>query len=310
MAGALDNLRVLDLSRVLAGPFATMMLADLGAEVTKVERPGSGDDTRGWGPPYDAGGEATYFLAVEPQQAQRRPRPQAIPADLAEVRRLALAADVVVENFRPGFIDGIGLGYDELRRARTRGSSTARSAGSAAAPAPSCPATTCSCRRSGGLMSITGEPDGEPQKVGVALVDVLAGLFATVGILAALRHRDASGAGAAGRHRAALLAARRARQPGPRRSPPAGSSRRGWATCTRASLPTRCCAARDGHLVIAVGNDRQFAAPLRDRRRPRARRRRALRDQPGAGRQPRSRAAGPSSRPASRSATPTSGRSC
>src|SRR4051794_20854416 len=112
---ALGRLRILDFSRVLAGPLATMTLADLGAEVTKVERPGSGDDTRSWGPPHDDAGEATYFQAVN-----RNKRSLALdlqdPADLAEARRLALAADVVVENFRPGLMDELGLGYEELAR--------------------------------------------------------------------------------------------------------------------------------------------------------------------------------------------------
>ena len=256
MAGALDNLKVLDLSRVLAGPFATMMLADLGAEVTKVERPGSGDDTRGWGPPYDAGGEATYFLA-----ANRNKRSVVLdlkdPADLAEVRRLALAADVVVENFRPGFLDGIGLGYDELRAANPRLvycsiSGFGRGAGA------ELPGYDMLVQALGGLMSITGEPDAEPQKVGVALVDVLAGLFATIGILAALRHRDASGAGqrvdiellssllAALVNQASAFTA-------------AGVVPARMGNMHPSIAPYEVMAARDGHLVIAVGNDRQFA---------------------------------------------------
>ena len=256
MAGALDNLKVLDLSRVLAGPFATMMLADLGAEVTKVERPGSGDDTRGWGPPYDAGGEATYFLA-----ANRNKRSVVLdlkdPADLAEVRRLALAADVVVENFRPGFLDGIGLGYDELRAANPRLvycsiSGFGRGAGA------ELPGYDMLVQALGGLMSITGEPDAEPQKVGVALVDVLAGLFATIGILAALRHRDASGTGqrvdiellssllAALVNQASAFTA-------------AGVVPVRMGNMHPSIAPYEVMAARDGHLVIAVGNDRQFA---------------------------------------------------
>src|SRR6202040_2923519 len=113
MASALDNLRVLDFSRVLAGPFATMLLADLGATVTKVERPGIGDDTRSWGPPYDDAGEATYFASVN------RNKDSVVldlgdADDLARARALALEADVLVENFRPGLMDRLGLGYDDL----------------------------------------------------------------------------------------------------------------------------------------------------------------------------------------------------
>ncbi len=256
MAGALDNLKVLDLSRVLAGPFATMMLADLGAEVTKVERPGSGDDTRGWGPPYDAGGEATYFLA-----ANRNKRSVVLdlkdPADLAEVRRLALAADVVVENFRPGFLDGIGLGYDELRAANPRLvycsiSGFGRGAGA------ELPGYDMLVQALGGLMSITGEPDAEPQKVGVALVDVLAGLFATIGILAALRHREASGTGQ--RVDIELLSSLLAALVNQASAFTAGGvvpARMG--NMHPSIAPYEVMAARDGHLVIAVGNDRQFA---------------------------------------------------
>ena len=256
MAGALDNIRVLDLSRVLAGPFATMMLADLGAEVTKVERPGSGDDTRGWGPPYDDGGEATYFLA-----ANRNKRSVVLdfkdPDDLAEVRRLALEADVLVENFRPGFLDGIGLGYDELREANPRLvycsiSGFGRGAGA------ELPGYDMLVQALGGLMSITGEPDAEPQKVGVALVDVLAGLFATIGILAALRHREASGAGQ--RVDIELLSSLLAALVNQASAFTAGGvvpARMG--NMHPSIAPYEVMAARDGHLVIAVGNDRQFA---------------------------------------------------
>ncbi len=255
MAGALSDIKVLDLSRVLAGPFATMMLADLGAEVTKVERPGTGDDTRGWGPPYDAGGEATYFLA-----ANRNKRSVVLdlkdPDDLAEVRRLALEADVVVENFRPGFLDGIGLGYDELRADNPRLvycsiSGFGRGAGA------ELPGYDMLVQALGGLMSITGEPESEPQKVGVALVDVLAGLFATVGILAALRHRDASGAGQ--RVDVELLSSLLAALVNQASAFTAGAvvpARMG--NMHPSIAPYEVMAARDGHLVIAVGNDRQF----------------------------------------------------
>ena len=256
MAGALNDIRVLDLSRVLAGPFATMMLADLGAEVTKVERPGTGDDTRGWGPPYDAGGEATYFLA-----ANRNKRSVVLdlkdPDDLAEVRRLAREADVVVENFRPGFLDGIGLGYDELR-ADNPGLVYCSISGFGRGAGAELPGYDMLVQALGGLMSITGEPDSEPQKVGVALVDVLAGLFATVGILAALRHRDASGAGQ--RVDVELLSSLLAALVNQASAFTAGAvvpARMG--NMHPSIAPYEVMAARDGHLVIAVGNDRQFA---------------------------------------------------
>jgi crotonobetainyl-CoA:carnitine CoA-transferase CaiB-like acyl-CoA transferase len=193
VASALESLRIVDFSRVLAGPLATMVLADLGAEVVKVERPGSGDDTRSWGPPWDADGTATYFAAVNRNK-------RSVALDLAsadgaeEARRLAAAADVVVENFRPGVIDGLGLGYERLRGGNpglVYCSITGFGSGAGAQLA----GYDLLVQAVGGLMSITGERDGEPQKVGVALVDVICGLFAAVGILAALRHRERTGEG-------------------------------------------------------------------------------------------------------------------
>src|SRR4029078_1781450 len=179
------------------------------------------------------------------------------PGDLAEVRRLALGADVLVENFRPGFLDGIGLGYDELRAANPRLvycsiSGFGRGAGA------ELPGYDMLVQALGGLMSITGEPGAEPQKVGVALVDVLAGLFATVGILAALRHREASGAGQ--RVDIELLSALLA-----------ALVNQGSAHTLTGAVPTRMgnahpsiapyelYAAAGGELVLALGDDRQFA---------------------------------------------------
>src|SRR4051794_5002083 len=191
---ALGELKILDFSRVLAGPLATMVLADLGAEVTKVERPGGGDETRAWGPPYDERGEATYFQSVNRNKGS-------VVLDLAaeegraEARRIAREADVVVENFRPGVMEKLGLGYEELSAANpglVYCSITGFGAGEAGAALPGYDLLV---QAMGGLMSVTGEPDGPPLKVGVALVDVVAGLFAAVGILAALEHRRASGRG-------------------------------------------------------------------------------------------------------------------
>src|SRR3984957_15114701 len=191
---ALPGLRILDFSRGLAGPFATMVLADLGAEVIKVERPGSGDDTRAWGPPYDAAGRSTYFDAVN-----RNKRSLALdfasPAGLAHARALAAEADVVVENFRPGLLDELGLGYAELRAVNPRLIYCSITGFGRTEQAAALPGYDLLVQALGGLMSVTGARAGEPQKVGVALVDVLAGLFATVGILAALNHRHSSGEG-------------------------------------------------------------------------------------------------------------------
>jgi crotonobetainyl-CoA:carnitine CoA-transferase CaiB-like acyl-CoA transferase len=253
----LGDLRILDFSRVLAGPFATMMLADLGAEVIKVERPGTGDETRGWAPPRDARGQATYFQSVNRNK-------RSLALDLAgdegrgRARELAAASDVVVENFRPDVMDSLGLGYEELAAANPRlvyCSITGFGDGEGAR----LPGFDLLVQALGGLMSITGSSDGEPQKVGVALVDVLTGLFATIGILAALRHRDATGEGQRVQVDlfSCLLAA---------------LVNQGSAYTLAGVVPGRMGNAHpsispyelyptgDGDLVLAVGNDRQFAA--------------------------------------------------
>jgi CoA:oxalate CoA-transferase len=190
----LRGLRVVDLSRVLAGPYCTMLLADLGADVVKIERPGAGDETRSWGPPF-AGGETAYFLAVN-----RGKRSCAIDLSVEAgrllVQELCAGADVVVENFRPGGADRLGIGPAELRARSPRlVYCSITGFGSARAPAARA-GYDFVVQAESGLMSITGEPDGEPAKVGVALVDVLAGLNAAVGILAAVERRHATGEGA------------------------------------------------------------------------------------------------------------------
>src|SRR5271165_5424558 len=195
MAQALEDLQIVDFSRVLAGPLATMVLADLGASVTKIERPGSGDDTRAWGPPRDADGMATYFQAVN-RNKQSVVLDLRDAADVARAQGLVAEADVLVENFRPGLMDDIGLGYADLRdRHPALVYCSITGFGSATASAAALPGYDLLVQALGGLMSITGTPDGEPQKVGVALVDVICGLFASIGILAALRHRERTGEG-------------------------------------------------------------------------------------------------------------------
>lgn len=191
--GALSGLRIADFSRVLAGPYATMLLADLGAEVIKVERPGTGDETRQWRPPADERGTSTYFLG-----ANRNKRSVAL--DLAteagreRARALIAGSDVLVENFRPGTMERLGLGHAELRARHPRlvycSISGFGTGGGAALPG-----YDLLVQAVGGLMSVTGEPGGEPTKTGVALVDVITGLHAALGIMAALRHRDATGEG-------------------------------------------------------------------------------------------------------------------
>jgi crotonobetainyl-CoA:carnitine CoA-transferase CaiB-like acyl-CoA transferase len=173
------SLRVLDLSRVLAGPYCTMLLADLGADVVKVERPGAGDDTRAWGPPY-AGGEAAYFLSVN--RGKRSVALDLARPDGQEVaQRLSRSADVVVENFRPGTAERLGVGYEQLAQERP-GLVYCSIAGFGDRR----PGYDFVVQAESGLMAITGEADGEPVKVGVAVVDVLAGYAAATGILAAV----------------------------------------------------------------------------------------------------------------------------
>jgi crotonobetainyl-CoA:carnitine CoA-transferase CaiB-like acyl-CoA transferase len=193
-AGApLDGIRVLDLSRVLAGPYCTMLLADLGADVIKIERPGEGDETRAWGPPF-AGGEATYFLSVNRGK-------RSVALDLADprsrvaVERLVSESHVVVENFRAGVAERLGLGYGTLRELRPDlVYCSITGFGSGREPAGR-PGYDFIAQAESGLMSITGAADGPPTKVGVAVVDVLCGLHAATGILAALRDRERTGRG-------------------------------------------------------------------------------------------------------------------
>lgn len=190
--GALDGVRIADFGRVLAAPYATMLLADLGAEVIKVERPVSGDETRTWGPPWSEG-ESTYFLSVNRNKTSR-------VLDLktadgrGEARRLVASCDVVIENFRSGTMEKVGLGYEqvfELNPSLVYCSVT----GFGSAQGAHLPGYDLVVQAVGGLMSITGDSESGPMKAGVALVDVITGLHAAIGVLAALRHRDLTGHG-------------------------------------------------------------------------------------------------------------------
>lgn len=256
-ASALGRVRILDFSRVLAGPLATMTLADLGAEVTKIERPGGGDDTRSWGPPYDATGAATYFQAVN-RNKRSVVLDLADADDLAEARRLALAADVVVENFRPGVMAKLGLDYESLA-AENPGlifcSITGFGGSGAGAELPGFDLLV---QALGGLMSVTGEPEGEPLKVGVALVDVIAGLYAAVGILAALEHRRESGEGQLVEvDLLSALLAGLVNQSSAYTVADVTPQRMGNRHPSIAPYELLRCG--EGEIVLAVGNDRQFA---------------------------------------------------
>jgi crotonobetainyl-CoA:carnitine CoA-transferase CaiB-like acyl-CoA transferase len=190
----LSGTRILDLSRVLAGPLATQTLADMGADVVKVERPGEGDDTRHWGPPF-AGDDAAYFLALNRNK-------RSVTFDLktregvAGVRRLAAGSDVLIENFRPGLMSELGLALEGLRGENPRLVTCSLTAFGDDTPGSSGrPGYDIIVQALCGLMSVTGESDGEPVKVGVALLDAIAGLYAAIGILAALHERERSGRG-------------------------------------------------------------------------------------------------------------------
>jgi crotonobetainyl-CoA:carnitine CoA-transferase CaiB-like acyl-CoA transferase len=257
VAAALDGIRVIDFSRVLAGPLATMVFADLGAEVIKVERPEGGDDTRQWGPPYDEAGVATYFLSVNRGK-------RSVALDLRgdegaeEARRLVAGADVVVENFRPGVMERLGFGHERLREANP-GLVYCSLTGFGSGEGAALPGYDLLVQAVGGLMSVTGDPEGEPQKVGVALVDVIAGLFASTGILAALRHRDRTGEGQL--VEVDLLSALLAGLVNQSSAYTAGGVVPGRMGNAHPSIsPYELYGTGDGEIVIAVGNDKQFAA--------------------------------------------------
>ena len=190
----LDGILVADFSRVLAGPLASMLLGDLGADVVKVERPDGGDDTRAWGPPY-RDGEATYYLGLN-----RNKRSVALDlgdaGDVELARRLAVRADVLIESFRPGLMARWGLDGDTLRARNPRLVTCSITAfGTAGDEARSLPGYDFLLQAMGGLMSVTGEEDGPPLKVGAAVVDLVCGLNAVIGIQAALAERERTGHG-------------------------------------------------------------------------------------------------------------------
>ncbi|ADB49419.1 CaiB/BaiF CoA transferase family protein [Conexibacter woesei] len=254
---ALGDVLVLDFSRVLAGPLATMLLADYGATVVKVERPGAGDDTRAWGPPHDAAGTATYFLSVN-----RNKRSLALdlrdPADLATAQALAARADVVVENFRPGVMERLRLDHATLSAANPGLVYATITGFGSSGEGAAMPGYDLLVQAVGGLMSVTGRPE-DPQKAGVALVDVITGLFATTGILAALRHRSATGEGQ--RIEIDLLSSLLAALVNQASAYTAAGVVPGRMGNSHPSIaPYDLYAAGDAtQLIVAVGNDRQFA---------------------------------------------------
>ena len=267
MAGPLSHIRVLDLSRIMAGPWAGQILADLGADVVKVERPGAGDDTRGWGPPFlkDRSGaetrEAGYYLCVN-----RGKRSITLALDKPEgqqaVRALAARSDIVLENFKVGTLARFGLGYDQLKGINPKLIYCSITGFGQSGPRRDVAAYDFMIQAMCGLMSVTGEPDdrpgGCPEKVGVPIVDIMSGMYAVISVLAALARRNETGRGdyvdigmldvgvsvLANQAMNYLVSGR-----APRRSGNAHPN----------IQPQDVFATRDGHMVLVVGNDGQFA---------------------------------------------------
>ncbi|TAL02346.1 MAG: CoA transferase [Rhodospirillaceae bacterium] len=265
--GALSHIKVLDLSRILAGPWASQLLGDLGAEVIKIEKPGAGDDTRGWGPPFltdkEKGGafDSAYFLSANRNKVSVT-IDIATPEGQAEVRQLATTADVVIENFKVGGLAAYGLDAVNLRTLNPRLIYCSITGFGQTGPYAARAGYDALIQAMGGLMSITGAPDGSPgagpQKVGVALVDILTGLYATTGILAALAHRDRTGEGQ--EIDVALLdvsVACLANQALNYLVSGVAPSRMGNAHPN--IVPYQDFPTADGAMLVAVGNDAQFA---------------------------------------------------
>jgi crotonobetainyl-CoA:carnitine CoA-transferase CaiB-like acyl-CoA transferase len=263
---ALGHIRVLDLSRVLAGPWCSQNLADLGADVIKVERPGSGDDTRAWGPPYapDAAGRATseaaYYLS-----ANRGKR--SVTVDIASaagqalLRELVLHSDVVLENFKVGHLQRYGLDYAALKAIKPDLVYCSITGFGQDGPYAHRAGYDFLIQGMGGLMSVTGErddlPGGGPQKTGVALTDLMTGMYATIAVLAALTHRDRTGAG---QHidmalldtQVAMLANVGSNYLN------SGERPRRWGNAHANIVPYQTFACSDGHIIVAAGNDGQY----------------------------------------------------
>jgi formyl-CoA transferase len=252
----LAGVRVLDLSRVLAGPYCSMVLADLGADVVKVERPGTGDPTRSWGPPF-RDGESAYYLCVNRGK-------RSITVDLADVagievaRRLALEADVVIESFLPGGADRLGLGYATLSAVKPKVVYASIAGYSPESVDAHRPGFDFAIQGEAGGMSITGEPDGPPLKVGVAIADITTGMFATIGTLAALRDAELTGRG---HHVQVSLFDAQLAWLANRGSDwlVAGEEPQRLGNAHPAIVPYEAFATRDGFVIVAIGTNEQYA---------------------------------------------------
>ena len=263
MNGALSDLLILDLSRVLAGPYATMLLGDFGARIIKVEQPGSGDDTRRWGPPFTENGESAYFFAANRNK-------ESITLDLkseagrAILAALAAKADVLIENFKVGTMERLGLSYTSLREANPGLIYCSLTGYGQTGPYRNRPGYDTAIEAQGGIMSITGPEDradatGEPYKVGIAIVDVTTGMHAVMAILAALHHRQQTGQGQyidialfdvqlswLINVASAYLVS--------------GEPPKRYGNAHASIVPYQTVPTADGWLMLAVGNDGQFTA--------------------------------------------------
>lgn len=260
--GPLDGLRVLDLSRILAGPTCTQLLGDYGAEVIKIEKPGLGDDTRAWGPPYVTGpdgeptAESAYYLS-----ANRNKRSVAVDIATEEgaetVRQLARRCDILVENFKVGGLAKYGLDYQSLSRDNPGIVYCSITGFGQTGPNAHKPGYDLLAQGYGGIMSLTGDPEGEPMKVGVGVTDVICGLYAVTAILAAIRHRDQSGEGQhidialVDSQVAWLVNAGTNYLLSGQEQPRLGNQHPNI-------VPYQVFATSDGHVIVAAGNDVQY----------------------------------------------------
>lgn len=253
--GALTGIRIVDFTRVVAGPYCTMLLGDLGAEVIKIEQPGQGDDTRYWGPPF-AGGESTYYLGLN-----RNKKSVCMDLRVAEdrelVQQLIMQSDVLIENFRSGVMERFGLGYEALQQRHPRLIYCSISGYGRSGPYKDRAGYDVIVSAMGGLMGITGLPDAPPVKTGVALTDVITGLNASTAILAALYHRQHSGQGQRidisllSAELAALINAASAYLIAGEVPQPQGSAH-------GSIVPYQAFRAADGYIVIGAANDKLF----------------------------------------------------
>lgn len=266
MTGPLSHIRVIDLTRVLAGPWATQNLGDLGAEVIKIERPGAGDDTRGYGPPFVRASDGTdtpdavYFLCTNRNK-------KSVTVDISRpegqgtIRRMAAESDVLIENYKVGTLQRYGLSYDDLKAINPRLIYCSLTGFGQDGPYASRPGYDLLFQGMAGLMSITGEPDGAPgagpQKVGIAVADVLSGMYAALAITAAISHRERTGVGqfidislldcmVAFGSSAALTWLH------------AGTIPKRWGTAHPQIAPYQTFEVADGHMILAIGSDSQF----------------------------------------------------